>query len=303
MPADNTRNPDEIEREIRATQRDMSDTVNQLEAQLTPRNLLNSLLDKADQNGIDTRYLLDTARRNPLALGMIAVGGIWLVSDNDARLTSLKPNGASRSGFGGGYDADDGFHRGYVEHMGRIEHQPEEDLDTYRRRRDYARGSYLMIEQRHDEDEHAFRDRLDKATDRLRERREQMADSARELAQSAYEGASNIARQTSDQTEPIASKVRRNYDDNPLLGGLFAAFAGALAGGAIPVSRTEEEQFGRMGARALDQARDTARQAGEDAREKKDELVDRADRQVRESEPPGDGSAEQADRAQEFDRR
>lgn len=86
------RSSEEIERDIRATQKDMHRTVEQIEGELTGRNMLNSLLDKADENGVDTRYLIDAARRNPLALGMIAVGGLWLVSDADARPSAMKPS-------------------------------------------------------------------------------------------------------------------------------------------------------------------------------------------------------------------
>lgn len=262
-----TRTPDEIERDIRATQRDMSRTVDQLENELTPRNLLNAMLDKADGNGIDARYLLDCARRNPLALGMIAAGGLWLVSDADARPSALKPSW----GGSGGRDDDqdhhgDAYHRGYVAHMAACEPQHGEDEITYRRRRDAARGSYLMIEQHHDEDEGSYRQRLNDATDRMRERRDHMAEQARETAQRARAGAGRAA-----------GAARGAYQDNPLLGGFAAAFVGAIAGSLLPVSRTEEDYLGSAGERALDEAQSRAKQAGDMAREKKDELVGKAD--------------------------
>lgn len=304
MPANDTRNPDEIEQEIRATQREMSDTVNQIEAQLTPRNLLNSLLDKADASGVDTRTLLDTARRNPLALGMIAIGGLWLVSDSDARPSALKPNlgggSRSRSHSRADYEPDDTFHRGYVAHMGSVEHRADEDWDAWRRRRDHARASYLMIEPRHDEDEHSFRRRLDDATESMRQRREQAADRARELARQTYEGAGNLAQGASKGTRRAASQARSFYDDNPLLGGLAAALLGALAGSTIPVSRTEEEQLGSLGSRAIDRAKDAARQAGERARDKKDELVEEVERHVRSSDAPDEERDSAAARPQGF---
>jgi len=285
MSANDTRSPDEIEQDIRATQRDMSNTVNQIEQQLTPRNLLNSLLDKADESGVDARTVLDTARRNPLALGMIAIGGLWLVSDSDARPSALKPNfgGSSGSRSRTDYDSDDDFHRGYVTHMGSVEHQPNEDWEAWRRRRDHARASYLMIEPRHDEDEHSFRSRLDEATESMRQRREQASERARNFARQSYQGAGNLAHGASDRTRRAASQARNLYDENPLLGGLAAAFVGAIAGSTIPVSRTEEEQLGKLGSKAIDQAKDTARQAGERAREKKDNLVEEADRRMHES--------------------
>jgi len=310
MPANDTRNPDEIERDIRATQRDMSDTVNKLEQQFTPRNIMNSLLDKSDENGIDGRYLLDQARRNPIALGMIAIGGLWLVSDSDAKVSSLKPSfGGSWGGSSGSsstsYDPDEDYHRGYVEHMGVLEHRPEEDWDAWRRRRDQHRASYLMIEPRHDEDEGGFRKRLDEATESMRQRRHDAAERTRNFARGAYQGAGNMAHSTSDRAGQLAhdtyqgagrmaSQARGAYQENPLIGGLAAALVGAIAGGLIPSTRMEEEQFGRMGADTLNQAKERARQAGEraaeQAREKKDQLVDKAEHQTREAGTTGSGS-------------
>ena len=270
-----TRNPEEIERDIRATQRDMSRTVDQLEHELTPRNLLNAALDKADANDVDARYLLDAARRNPLALGMIAIGGLWLVSDADARPSALKPSSGS-SGNGKSGDWDDAYHRGYVEHMARYEPRADEDDLAYRRRRDAARGTYLMIEQEHEEDESSYRKRLNDATNRMREQREKMAEQARQAGQRARD-AGHRAREQAGQT---AGSARGLYYDNPLAGGLAAAFVGALAGSLLPASRAEEEYLGGAGEKAIDQAESKARQAGEKAREKKDEAVEKADRKM-----------------------
>ena len=71
--------------------------------QLTIRNMFNALLDKADQNDVDARMLVDGARRNPMALGLIAAGAIWLVSDKDSKLPSLP----GKSGKASGNDLDD----------------------------------------------------------------------------------------------------------------------------------------------------------------------------------------------------
>ncbi|GGD89789.1 hypothetical protein GCM10011515_06750 [Tsuneonella deserti] len=261
-----TRDPAEIEREIRQTQAEMGRTVDKIGDQLTPRNLLNALLDKADENGIDARYLVDGARRNPLALGMIALGGIWLVSDSDARPSTLKP-----SGIGGwtGSEAHYDHHRGYIEHMSRCEPQANEDEASYRRRRDLARANYLMIEQRHDEDESSFRQRLDQATDALRERRDSLLDQAHRMGRTASESAGEAS-----------DSVMQAYRSNPLVGGMIAALVGALAGAAAPVTRTEEGQIGKFGADALDAAKEKARELADVARDKKDELVDKADQRM-----------------------
>lgn len=264
------RSPEEIERDIRATQNDMSRTVEQLEGELTGRNILNSLLDKADESGVDTRYLVDAARRNPLALGMIAIGGLWLVSDADARPSALK---MSRNGSDHGMGNDTGTwhpeHRSYVDHMARCERQPGEDDQSYRRRRDDTRATYFMLEQGHDEDEHTFSKRLDDATNRLRERREKASERTRELG-----------RQSRDRARQATSKAQDFYFDNPLIGGLAAAFAGAIAGSSIPSTRTEEAYVGGLGEQAIDTAKTKMKQTGDQARQKKDEMIDRADEKM-----------------------
>lgn len=263
------RSPDEIERDIRATQRDMSDTVGQIQNELTGRNLFNSLLDKADENGVDARYLIDAARRNPLALGMIALGGIWLVSDGDARPSALKFS-SGKSGSADDSDTGSGDwhpeHRAYAEHMSRCEQRADEDDLSYQRRRNHSRASYFMLERDHDEDEHAFRQRLDDATAKLRERRDKAGESVR-----------NLGNQSRERAQQAASKAQGLYYDNPLISGLAAAFVGAIAGSALPSTRTEERYIGGMGETAFDTAKEGLHKAGDEARRQKDHALDKVD--------------------------
>jgi ElaB/YqjD/DUF883 family membrane-anchored ribosome-binding protein len=262
------RSPEEIEREIRATQAEMSRTVQQIEGEFSPRNIIDALLDKAGQSGVDSDYLIDAARRNPLALGMIAIGGLWLVSDADARPSALGLPMRRSSG----KDSQSDWHpehRNYVEHMPRCERLPDEDDATYRRRRDHSRASYFMIEQGHDEDEGTFRKRLDEAAETLRRGRERMGERAQAFAGQSRER----ARQATETTRDF-------YFDNPLLGGLAASFVGAVAGSAVPTTRTEESYVGALGEQALGAVGAKARQAGEQVRHRKDEMLDLVDEQL-----------------------
>ncbi|MEQ5789159.1 hypothetical protein J3454_14805 [Erythrobacter sp. NFXS35] len=281
------RSSDEIERDIRATQQDMHRTVEQIEGELTGRNMLNSLLDKADENGVDTRYLIDAARRNPLALGMIAVGGLWLVSDADARPSAIKPSFGGSGSNDSDHEYDTGGwhpeHRTYVEHMARCERQANEDDQSYRRRRDQSRASYFMIEQGHDEDESGFRKRLDEATEKLRRRRDEAAEKLHERRHNAGERARDLTHQSRDRAKQAAGSAQDFYYDNPLISGLAAAFVGAVAGSALPTTRTEEDYVGGLGEQALDTAQAKAKQTGEHARHKKDEMIDKADRKMAET--------------------
>lgn len=266
------RSPEEIERDIRATQADMSRTARQIENELSPRNILDALLDKAGQNGVDSRYLIDAARRNPLALGMIAIGGLWLVSDADARPSALGLPVGRLNGKRDHDDASGGWHpehRSYVDHMSRCEPQPGEDEQSYRRRRDHSRASYFMLEQGHDEDQGTFRKRLDAATETMRQRRERMSERTHAFSQ-----------QSRERGRHLMDNTKGFYSDNPLLGGLAAAFVGAIAGSAMPATRAEEDYAGALGERALDAVGAKARHAGEEVRHRKDDMLDRVDEQL-----------------------
>lgn len=263
------RDPADIEREIRSTQDEMSRTVDQIGEKLSPRHVINALLDEAEEKGIDARYILDGARRNPLALGMIALGSIWLVSESDARLSALTPSFRDRSG-----SDPHNEHRGYLDYMSRCEPQPGEEPAAYRRRRDQARASYFMLEQRHDEDETSFRDRLDQATDKLRERRDSFLESAHQFGRAA-----------GHKIDDATGRAVDLYLDNPMVGGVIAALAGALAGAVAPVTRREEAQAGKMASDALDSMREEAAHLAEEVRKRKDDLVDKAETALQPSAP------------------
>lgn len=252
------RDPDAIERDIRRTQEDMSRTIDRIGDRLTPRNLFNALLDKADEHHVDARTLLDGARRNPIALGLIAAGTIWLISDKDSPFPSF--------GSGTGNRHVDPHHRDYVAHMSGIEIRDGEDAIAYQRRRDAARANYLMLERRHDEDESSFRQRLDDLTDKFREKRHAWAQGSGQ----ARDAAGHAATQATE-------RARSLYDDNPFVGGLIAAAVGAALGSVLPLSRTEQERLGALGEKARSMAAEQKDALAETLREKKDELVEKAD--------------------------
>ena len=274
----NQDDPAAIEQDIRRTQEDMSRTVDQIGDQLTPKKLFNALLDKADHNGVDVNYLIDGARRNPMALGLIAAGAIWLVSDKDSKFPSM-PKGKS-AGSGGNFEDDgsdyDVHHREYVSHMSSFEMRDNEDQQAFQRRRDLHRANFLMCERRHDEDDTSFRQRLDETTDKFREKRRAWSDSAGQTGSAARLKAQQTARQASDRTQEL-------FANNPLVSGILAAAVGAALGSSIPVSRTEQEKLGGIGGAALDKANEGKEALKSQAIEKKDALLDQADQKLQPS--------------------
>lgn len=287
--------PAEIEKDIRRTQDQMSRTVDRLGDQLTPRNLLNALFDKAEDNNIDARYLLDGARRNPLALAMIAGGTIWLISDSDAKLpkVSLGSGGKSSSASSGSSDNhQDPFHRDYVAHMERCQRDAAEDDATYQRRRDLARANYFMVERGHEEDESSFRQRLDDAAEKFREKRRAWTDSTRQAGSSLLDSTKQAGTSLRDSGGAGLSSARQAYSSNPLIGGLIAAAVGAIAGTVVPLTRVEEEQLSGAGEKAREVIGEQKDNLVSAAREKKDELVAKVEDQAQP--PAGQGGATQS---------
>jgi ElaB/YqjD/DUF883 family membrane-anchored ribosome-binding protein len=265
-----TQDPAAIERDIRQTQDEMSRTVDRIGDQLTPRNLLNSLLDQAESNNIDARKLLDGARRNPLALAMIAGGAIWLASDSDAKLPS----------FGGDDTAPersrdtDLNHRDYISHMERVDLRDGEDPASYQRRRDIARSNYFMVERGHEEDDATFRQRLDDAAEKFRSARQAWGEQAQRAGSAVADG-----------SKAAVERAQDLYEGNPLIGGLIAGAAGAFLGSLLPETRFEQENLGGIGGKARDMAADQADKLVETAREQKDKLVAGAEQAVSASSP------------------
>ena len=267
---DASQDPETIERDIRKTQDDMSRTVDKLGDQLTARNLFNALLDKADENGVDAHYLIDGARRNPIALGLIAAGALWLVSDAESRLPSFGSKSKKQERDVADQRGGDLHHRDYVNHMSSLDIREGEDAEAYQRRRDMHRATYMMCERKPNEDDSSFRQRLDDVTESFRQKRDAWMDSAAETGSAAIDKAQQLASQAS-------SRALDAYGGNPLTGGLLAAAAGAALGWAIPVSQMEQEALGGLGAKARDAASEQKDRLASTAMEKKDELVERID--------------------------
>lgn len=282
--------PAAIEQDIRRTQDSMSRTVDKIGDQLTMKNLFNSLLDKADENGVDAHYLVDGARRNPMALGLIAAGAIWLVSDKDSKFPSL-PSGRGKTGAKGQFEYDDAdtHHRDYVSHMSSLEMRDGEDPAAYQRRRDTHRASFLMCERKPDEDEHGFRQRLDDLTDKFREKRRAWSDTASQAGSSAASSAQSMANTAQQTASQVSGRAQQMYSSNPLIGGIIAAAVGAALGSGLPVTRQEQEKLGDLGAKARDVASEQTNQLIDQAKDKKDELVEKADQKIQSSSPTNPG--------------
>lgn len=292
MSNTNTRSPDAIENDIERTQDEMSRTVDQIGEQLNPQNIFNALLESAKGENFDAKALVDGARRNPLALALIATGGIWLASDHEAHPRSF----TSKTGEGSDDDTqlpalDTSYNRdyqSYVAHMSRCERRDGEDDIAYRRRRDDARATFFMIERGYDEDEKSYRERLDEAGNKLRATRDDMAQKAQKARKQAMQKLEKARGELGARSRQGANRVGSAYQQNPVLGGLIAAVIGMIAGSSVPATRTERGMIGDHAEKAVDRAKNEAENLAEQAREKKDEVVSKTQDKL---EPSEDSSA------------
>ncbi len=270
-----TQDPAAIEQDIRRTQEDMSRTVDKIGNQLTARNIFNALLDKADENDVDARMVLDGARRNPVALGLIAAGAIWLVSDKDSKFPTV--GGDKSKSFDDDFSSDhDVHHRDYVSHMSSVEMGEGEDYAAYQRRRDIARANFLMVERNDDEDEPGFRQRLDSMTDSFRQKRRAWSDSSMQAGSNAKDVARDTARMAATKTQDF-------YNSNPLVGGILAAAVGAALGSGLPITRKEQETLGSVGEKARDMAGEQKDQIASRLSDAKDQALEKADEKLQQA--------------------
>ena len=269
--------PDAIERDIERTQNSISDTVEELQERFSPRSLMNSLIgDESD--GSDK--LIDAAKRNPVAVGLIGAGALMLASGKSPSLSGLGLSslGSNRSRIPS--EPSDPHHRSYLSYMNMVEHRDDEPADSYRRRRDTARANYFMLEQGHDEDESSFRKRLDEAGETLRQRTSSFGDAISEQGQHLRDGAYSAADSARDVASRASARAQRSYENNPMVGGLIAAAVGAVLGAIIPESRYEDETLGEWGESARSAVSDTVSNVKEQAANKADEALQKADEVV-----------------------
>lgn len=305
------RNPDAIERDIRETQNDISDTVEQLQRRLNPRALIDSLIGDEQQS---SQRLLSAARDNPVAVALIGAGALWLASgrgmpslggsDHGSGETGARTGrGSSGSwlGRGRGRSHHDPHHQSYLDYMAQHGQRDGESDESYHRRRDLARATYFMVERDHDEDDASFRRRLNEAGERFRNRtsfgeargsssypadnRGGSESGMLERARHAFSGRIGSAREhVRDSGSATMQRASDYYSDNPAIGGLIAAALGAIVGAALPPSEIERQQLGSLGR----QARDRLSQGKDRAMEKAQHMFDK-------SEGAGVGAGEGAD--------
>ncbi len=104
-----------------------------------------------------------------------------------------------------------------------------------------------------------------------------MTEKFRDKRRAWAETSSEAQDATKRKAQAAVGKAQDLYSGNPLVGGILAAAVGAAFGSALPITRQEQDKLGGLGEKARDLIDENKEQVTSQLREKKDELLDKAD--------------------------
>ncbi len=299
------RNPDALEQDIRRTRADISGTIDQIEARLSPTHLKHEAMSAVHQtidqvqDRLDPRHLvnnakrsmIDTVRDNPipsiiagLSLGYLIFSG----SDDDKKRRDYRRS----YGYSSGYPAA-GYSTGPQYRTTAAYGQPYPQGQTMRTGVAYQQGS----------------DQGSTADD-LRQRAQNTADQARDAAGNVVDQAKDTLHQASDQMQHLAHDAQRQMyraksgmeqfvEDNPLAAGALAAGLGALIGGLFPTTPQENRLMGEASDSLMSKAKHAAESTLSEAKHAVETVVSDAKDEARNADgSPADKAKQVMDRVQ-----
>jgi ElaB/YqjD/DUF883 family membrane-anchored ribosome-binding protein len=210
----------DVERDVGQIRREMSQTLEAIEAKLSPGGLVNHFVNQFKEGGTSefARNLGDTVKTNPVPVMMVATGlGALLFSSSDAgNAISERVRRASER------DLEEG--EGRVSASDRARHAKESASERVHRAQDRL---------------HDAQGRAREGAGRARERAERAREGARDRADRAREGARERADRAREGARRAQAQSKQLVQEQPLvLVGLGLAIGAALAGTA-PLSDEE----------------------------------------------------------------
>jgi hypothetical protein len=259
--------PATLSQEIDETRADVGETLDALQAKLSPRQLFDQAVSYCSDRGYElTRRIGDAAREHPVPMALAGAGLLWFFSARRRR-------------------QDDEF---YVEEAYVLDDEYDDDLyveggtagrterlksaaDSARRRAAGAAG--------------ALKDRAAGAASTIRERASGAASTLRQGAGRASGAMRNRAQRAGDGFGQLSQ-------EQPLLLGAVGFVIGAAIAAILPSSQAEDELLGEVSDRAFERAKQKSGEQYEKVRETVKRAAEGARRAVSESEGgSGDGSA------------
>ncbi|WP_010629915.1 DUF3618 domain-containing protein [Halomonas sp. KM-1] len=289
MSQEGRRRADEIESEIHQARARLDETLHQLEARLSPEQLMNMTYDYLRRGGAE-RIITSLGHRlkeTPLPVMVTGIGLGWLV------LAQRKSHAHHHEALPrqGGYPgatlpsasmaSDDG--RETVSGAGTttLGHDPAA-LGATPQHGTEAHDNGIGMTRKAQHMAESMRERAEHAGGRVKERMHHMNDQMRERAahldeqrHAAMDAASYRAREAGSQTIHFVQ-------EHPLVAGALGVAVGAVLGSLFAPTRAENRHLGEMRDRAVQRAEEAGQEQAERAQEKLHEGVDRVKEELRE---------------------
>ena len=242
---------DHLEREIENHRANVEETLDKLKGRLS----VDQVVDDIGQFiGLDdVRGTLASAgrqvRENPLALGLIGVGMVWLMMgrSNDADRPQERHGSESYTPYSGAWPAgQQGGGKPYSQYKGRSGQTGAAAAGMMHKVSDTASDMKDKVE-------HAASGITERVGDMASNLTDRISGAAHGVTDSVKGMASGVA--DTLHTRDIVGTVSDRLERQPLLLGAVALVAGAVIGAALPRTRTENRLMGEPRDRLMDQAR------------------------------------------------
>ncbi|MCE8022814.1 DUF3618 domain-containing protein [Billgrantia aerodenitrificans] len=294
MSQDGRRRADEIESEIHQARARLDETLHQLEARLSPEQLMNMTYDYLRRGGAERiiTSLVHRLKETPLPVMVTGIGLGWLVLAQrkahahhhealprqggypGATLPSASMPGTSMASYDGRETVSGAGTTTLGHDPAALGATPQHGTEAHDNGSGMTRKAQHMAE--------SMRERAEHAGGRVKERMHHMNDQMRERAahldeqrHAAMDAASYRAREAGSQTIHFVQ-------EHPLVAGALGVAVGAVLGSLFAPTRVENRHLGELRDRAVQRAEEAGHEQAERAQEKLHEGVDRVKEEIRE---------------------
>jgi len=257
----NDRNPESLEREVDARRADLNQTLNAVEARLSPSHLVEQTMDYLGTHGGDIAGSVSrSVKDNPLPLLLTGVGLVWLMSSQSkAQAANHYRERMSSRYDDNGYYYDNRYGQRQPKSAYARTNAPVTDRQSvvYRSTRTHGQsGASDQMQGKVDEwsdNAEDWKDSLTTQLNSLKQEAQETAEQWRErVVNTTVEHSENLAnslrsanRQMSTQFHDQADSARNWMQEQPLVAGALGVAVGALLGSLLPSTSVENRLVGQ----------------------------------------------------------
>lgn len=297
MSQDGRRRADEIESEIHQARARLDETLHQLEARLSPEQLMNMTYDYLRRGGAEriVTSLGQRLKETPLPVMVTGIGLGWLVLAQRKSHAHHHEALPQRGGYPGAtlpsasmtsYDGRETVSGAGTTTLG---HDPAA-LGATPRHGSAAHDDGSGMTRKAQQMAENLRERAEHAGDRAKDRVHHLSDQMRERAAHLDEQRHAAMDAASYRTREVGSQTIHFVQEHPLVAGALGVAVGAVLGSLFAPTRVENRQLGELRDRAVQRAEEAGQEQAERAQEKLHEGVDRVKEELRERAQDGSQS-------------